>query len=112
MSNPLLPVEKQFYDYNQHDLTAFVANFSDAFIAYRMPSTTPSLVGKQQLTDFYQTQRFNIPALRAELISRSVLGNKVFDFERIHGLSDDPIESMAVFEVNDGLIMTAWFYFK
>ncbi|EKN6174832.1 steroid delta-isomerase, partial [Yersinia enterocolitica] len=28
------------------------------------------------------------------------------------GLSDEPIESMAVFEVNDGLITTAWFYFK
>ncbi|HHL2500994.1 TPA: nuclear transport factor 2 family protein [Yersinia enterocolitica] len=112
MSNPLLPVEKQFHAYNQHDLTAFVANFSDSFIAYRMPSTTPSLVGKQQLTDFYRTQRFNIPVLSAELISRSVLGNKVFDLERIHGLSDEPIESMAVFEVNDGLITTAWFYFK
>lgn len=39
MSNPLLPVEKQFYAYNQHDLTAFLANFSDSFIASRMPSS-------------------------------------------------------------------------
>ncbi|EEQ10632.1 Steroid delta-isomerase domain protein [Yersinia mollaretii ATCC 43969] len=41
-----------------------------------------------------------------------MFGNKVFDLERIHGLSDDPIESMAVFKVSDGLITTAWFYFK
>nr|CBX71283.1 hypothetical protein YEW_JY42910 [Yersinia enterocolitica W22703] len=46
------------------------------------------------------------------MISRSVLGNKVFDLEKIQGLSDDPIGSMAVVEVNDGLITTAWFYFK
>ncbi len=46
MSNPLLPVEKQFYAYNQHDLTAFLANFSDSFIAYRMPSSTSYMVGK------------------------------------------------------------------
>ncbi|CNI10626.1 nuclear transport factor 2 family protein [Yersinia pekkanenii] len=112
MSNPLLPIEKQFHAYNQHDLTAFVANFSDSFVAYRMPSTTPSLTGKQQLTEFYRTQRFNNPALRAELIARTVLGNKVFDLEKIHGLADEPIDSMAVFEVNDGLIDIAWFYFK
>ncbi|PHZ31759.1 steroid delta-isomerase [Yersinia mollaretii] len=41
-----------------------------------------------------------------------MLGNKVFDLGRIHRLSDDPIGSMAVFEVSDGLIATAWFYFK
>lgn len=39
------------------------------------------------------------------------MGNKVFDHELIHGLSPEPIESVAVFEVKEGLIQTAWFYF-
>ncbi len=112
MSDALRAVESQFAAYNKHDLEAFVANFSDDFVAYRMPSTEPSLVGKEQLSEFYANHRFNQPALRAELISRTLLGNKVFDFEKIYGLSEQPIESVAVFEVNNGLISTAWFYFS
>ncbi|MCC3718605.1 nuclear transport factor 2 family protein [Rouxiella badensis] len=111
MSDVLAAVEQQFYAYNQHDLEKFVSCFSETFIAYRMPATAPSMQGKQQLREFYAQNRFNNPALKAELISRSVLGNKVFDLETIHGLNEQPIESMAVFEVKDGLIETAWFYF-
>ncbi|MCX2941986.1 steroid delta-isomerase, partial [Rahnella perminowiae] len=51
-------------------------------------------------------------ALRAELISRTVLGNNVFDHEMIYGIYDTPVNSIAVFEVEKGLIKTAWFYFE
>ncbi|GBU14445.1 steroid Delta-isomerase [Enterobacterales bacterium] len=111
MSSPLTPVEQQYYAYNEHNLEKFVACFSDTFKGYRMPATEPSTVGKEQLRDFYANHRFNNPALRAELISRSVLGNKVFDHEKIHGLNEQPIESVAIFEIENGLIETAWFYF-
>ncbi|XAG40842.1 hypothetical protein MRK42_17935 [Aeromonas sp. 19NY04SH05-1] len=76
-----------------------------------MPAESPSTVGKEALRTFYMEHRFNNPLLKAELLSRTVLGNKVFDHERIHGLSPDPIESVAVFEVENGLIQTAWFFF-
>ena len=107
----ILPVEAQFTAYNDHDIDAFMACFSEAFRGYRMPTETPSTVGKGALRAFYAEHRFNNPALRAELLSRTVMGNKVFDHELIHGLSPEPIESVAVFEVEDGLIQTAWFYF-
>ncbi|MFM5743058.1 nuclear transport factor 2 family protein [Aeromonas veronii] len=106
-----LPVEAQFSAYNAHDIEAFVACFTDDFKGYRMPTETPSTVGKEALRAFYAEHRFNNPALRAELLSRTVLGNKVFDHERIHGLFPEPIESVAVFEVEGDLIKTAWFYF-
>lgn len=105
------PVICQFEAYNAHNLEAFVACFSEDFTAYRPPATTPSLEGRDALYAFYKEHRFNNPALRAEIISRTALGNKVFDHEKIHGLSDEPIESMAVFEVENGLIKTAWFFF-
>ncbi|NKI75736.1 steroid delta-isomerase [Dickeya sp. CFBP 2040] len=105
------PIEKQFAAYNAHDLTAFSACFHEDFRAYRMPSASPSMVGKTALEAFYREHRFNNPALRAELVSRTVLGNQVFDHEKIYGLSPDPIESIAVFEVKGGVITTAWFYF-
>jgi hypothetical protein len=111
MDNVISVIEKQFTAYNQHDLQSFVSCFSESFIAYRMPSLEPAMKGKQQLSEFYAANRFNNPKLKAELISRTVLGNQVFDLEKIHGLGEQPIDSMAVFAVHNGLIETAWFYF-
>ncbi|MCI1034468.1 nuclear transport factor 2 family protein [Raoultella terrigena] len=105
------PVEKQFKAYNAHDINQFIACFSEDFKAYRMPAETPAMIGIPALREFYVNQRFNVAELRAELIFRTVLGNKVFDHELIYGLSAEPIESMAIFEVENQLIKTAWFYF-
>lgn len=105
------PVEQQFAAYNTHDIEAFVACFSEDFTAYRLPSTAPSLQGQEALREFYAGHRFNNPALRAELLSRTVMGNKVFDHEKIYGIGESVIENMAVYEVQDGRITTAWFFF-
>lgn len=110
MSDPTIPVARQFEAYNRRDLAAFVACFAADVQAFRMPAQQPSLQGIRALEAFYAEHRFNNPALRAELISRTVLGRLVFDHERIHGLQAQPMESMAVFEVEDALIKAAWFY--
>jgi len=105
------PVKAQFEAYNSHDIEAFMSCFSEEFKGYRMPTESPSTIGKESLREFYVNNRFNNRELRAELISRTVLGTKVFDHELIYGLSPAPLESMAVFEVKNNLISTAWFYF-
>jgi len=105
------PVEAQFVAYNAHDIEAFILCFSEDFKGYRMPAESPSLVGKAALKEFYINNRFNNPALKAELLSRIVLGNKVFDHEYIYGLTPEPLASVAVFEIENELIKTAWFYF-
>ncbi|MCZ4311667.1 nuclear transport factor 2 family protein, partial [Vibrio atlanticus] len=87
-----LPVEAQFNAYNAHELEAFLACFADDFKGYRMPTESPSTVGKGALRAFYAEHRFNNPLLRAELLSRTVIGNKVFDHELIYGLSPEPLE--------------------
>ncbi|HWU87687.1 MAG TPA: nuclear transport factor 2 family protein [Kofleriaceae bacterium] len=114
MVGPADVIQRQFDAYNAHDLEGFLANFHDDVTSYRMPSVEPSIRGKAALREFYATQRFNRPALKAELLHRIVLGNKVFDHERITGLSEQPIEMVAVFEVvaldRGGLIQTTWFY--
>lgn len=104
-------VKAQFEAYNAHDIDGFISCFSDEFKGYRMPTETPSTIGKASLREFYVNNRFNNPQLRAKLISRTVLGNKVFDHELIYGLSANPLESVAVFEVKNERITTAWFYF-
>lgn len=105
------PVQAQFVAYNAHDIEAFIACFAEDFKGYRMPAESPSMVGKAALKEFYINNRFNNPALKAELLSRIVLGNKVFDHEYIHGLTPEPLASVAVFEIENELIKTAWFYF-
>lgn len=106
--NPLQLIESQFAAYNARDLDTFMAHFADDIKVYRMPATTPSIEGKPALAAFYASERFNRPALRAELINRIVAGQQVFDHERIWGVADAPVEVVAVFAVKDGLIDTMW----
>ncbi|MDT3275988.1 nuclear transport factor 2 family protein [Shewanella sp. SP2S2-4] len=101
-------VQAQLEAYNQRDLVTFVAQFSDDVCIYRPPATAPVIQGKAAFSDFYQNERFNLPNLHAEIVSRMVVGNKVVDHERISGIRDEPFEVMVVFEVNDGLIQTMW----
>ena len=103
-------VQGQVEAYNDRDLDRFVSAYSETITIFRMPSTEPSISGKAQLAEFYSTQRFNLPGLRAEIVNRIVLGNKVIDHERVWGVRDTPIEVAAVYEVVGGLIERVWFF--
>lgn len=98
----------QLEAYNAHDLEAFLPFFSDTVAVIRPPASEPVLRGKAAFAEFYRTERFCLPALHAEVVSRMVLGNKVIDHERITGLGDTPFEVAVVYEVRDGLIQTMW----
>ncbi|HEV2041238.1 MAG TPA: nuclear transport factor 2 family protein, partial [Casimicrobiaceae bacterium] len=78
-------VQRQVEAYNDRDLDRFVATYSETIAIFRMPSAEPIISGKVELAKFYSTQRFNLPGLRAEIVNRIVLGNKVIDHERILG---------------------------
>lgn len=101
-------VQRQLDAYNAHDLQAFVATYSDDVTVFRVPAISPTLSGKQALSDFYRDNRFNLPKLHAELLHRSVIGNKVIDHERITGVPNGPLEAVAVYVVNNGLIQSVW----
>jgi hypothetical protein len=103
-------VQRQVEAYNNRDLDAFVAAYSDGVEIFRMPAAEPALSGKKQLAEFYASQRFNIIGLKAEILNRIVSGNKVVDHERVHGLRSDPVELIAVYDVVDGFIRRVWFF--
>ncbi len=104
-------VQEQLDAYNAHDLDRFAACFSDDVRVYRMPAQVPGTIGKAALRAFYAEHRFSIAALRAELLNRMTLGDKVIDHERIHGLGEQSTEVVAVYQVNDGLIANVWFFY-
>jgi hypothetical protein len=103
-------VQRQVEAYNARDLDRFVSTYSETIAIFRMPSTEPVISGKVQLAEFYRTQRFNLPGLRAQIVNRIVLGNKVIDQECIVGVRDTPIEIAAVYEVTGELIERVWFF--
>ncbi|MDP5136401.1 nuclear transport factor 2 family protein [Rheinheimera baltica] len=109
-ANIVQPVQQQLDAYNAKDLAAFIACYHNDIAIYRMPAPEPSLKGRAALEAFYKTERFTIAALRAEVLNRMVVGNKVIDHERVYGMTEQPNDVVVVYEVKQGLILNAWFY--
>ena len=103
-------VQAQLEAYNARDLEAFAATYAEDVRLFRMPATEPAVVGKTQLREIY-TQRFASPDLHADIVTRIVLGNKVIDQERVRGIRSQPVEALAVYEVEGDLISTVWFFY-
>jgi hypothetical protein len=108
--SPVEVVQRQTEAYNARDLARFLAMYSESITVFRTPTGAPSIVGKAQLAAFYKAERFNLPALRAEILNRIVIGNKVIEHEQVFGIGDAMVEAVAVYEVKDGLIERVWFF--
>jgi hypothetical protein len=108
--DPVLIVEEQLQAYNARDLDRFAATYSQDIVIYRLPALEPAIVGMAKLREVY-AGRFSSPNLHATIVKRIVLGNKVIDHERVVGIKDTPIEAVAVYEVEGGLIGKVWFFY-
>jgi len=75
---------------------------------WRPPAPEPALAGKEAFAEFYRTERFNRPALHAQIVNRIVLGRRVIDHERISGVRDAPFEIAVVYEVAGDRIAAMW----
>lgn len=104
------PVQAQLDAYNARNLQAFVACYAPDVECFRPPQAEPVLSGRDALAAHYAAHRFNLPQLHAALVKRMVLGNKVVDHERVHGVRPEPFEAAVVYEVQAGLIRRVWFF--
>lgn len=103
-------VQRQVEAYNRHDLEAFSGAYADQVTLDRFPSMTRVLAGRAALERHYRENRFNLPGLRAEILSRVCHGNKVIDQERVTGLvRGETVTAVVIYEVLDGLIHRVWF---
>lgn len=107
---PEQAAQEQLEAYNQRDLARFVAVYHEDVEVFRPPQAEPTLRGRDALAEHYAARRFNLPGLRADLLGRIVMGNKVFDHELVHGVKPAPFEAAAVYEVVDGRIRRVWFF--
>jgi len=97
-------VERQLAAYNARDMDAFAPCFSEDVEVWRPPAAEPALRGMAAFRAFYAAERFSKPGLRAEILGRIVMGTKVFDHERIHGVREAPFETTVVYEIEGGII--------
>jgi hypothetical protein len=104
-------VQRQLEAYNRRDFEVFVACYSNDIRVFRMPGAEPAMIGRTALRDFYAKERFNRPALHAEVRQRIAIGNKVIDHEHITGLGEGVFEVVAVYEVSDDAIAAVWFFY-
>jgi len=106
--DPVDVVQAQLEAYNARDLARFLATYSDSILIFRPPAAQAVISGKAELARFYAEHRFHLPALKADIVNRTVLGNKVIDHELIWGVGEQAFEVAAVYEVREGLIQAVW----
>jgi hypothetical protein len=104
------PVAKQLDAYNARDIDAFMACWADNAEYYEFPSRLLAR-GAQDIRARHLS-RFEEPNLHGHLIHRGVVGNTVFDQERVtrdfpEGVGE--VDVLAIYEVVDGKIARAWF---
>ena len=109
-ANPADVVNEQLRAYNARDIDAFAATYSEDICTYDMPHAKVMVRGKKDLVERYGNGTFKREGLRAEILSRTVIGNKVIDHEKTWGIQAEPVECAVVYEVHEGLITAAWFY--
>ena len=108
--NPETLVQRQLDAYNARDIGAIVATYADDAEQFEHPSTLLAK-GSAQLRERFAA-RFKEANLHAALLHRIVLGNTVIDHERVtRTFPEGPghIELVAIYEVRDDKITTAWF---
>ena len=107
--DPAAFAQRQLDAYNARDLERFLAEYTDDVAIFRLSESQPFLVGKAAVSEHYRTNRFNLPALHAELVNRMVFGNKVIDQERVTGVQAEPMQVAAIYEVTPAGIYKVWF---
>lgn len=102
-------VQDQLEAYNAKDIDAFMKVFDEDAALYRYGSCDPSAEGSEELREIYSKLFEKSPQLNSEVISRTVIGNKVIDYELITGREGqtEPLKLVMIYEVKDRKIVKA-----
>jgi len=100
-------VQQQLNAYNGHNLTAFLAVFSEDVKVY--VDEELKYQGKKAFRKNYEFIE-KTPDLHCELENRIVEGNTVKDFEKVTFSKDKPvINGIATYKIKDGKIVEVYF---
>lgn len=103
--------QDQLIAYNNKDITNFIALFAVDASIYDFGDSTPIAEGKEAIKNVYKKLFESSPNLHSQVINRTVLGNKVLDYELITGRenNDAVLKIIAIYEIENKLIKKATF---
>lgn len=103
--------QDQLIAYNNKDITNFIALFAVDASIYDFGERTPIAEGKEAIKNVYKKLFESSPNLHSQVINRTVLGNKVLDYELITGRenNDAVLKIIAIYEIENKLIKKATF---
>lgn len=103
-------VEKQLKAYNERNIDDFLNCFSDQAAVFELGDTVPRIQGKIQLMDVYGSMFEKSKGLNSLVLNRTVIGNRVIDYERISGISgkNEDVFLIMIYEVSEGKIVKAF----
>ncbi|MEM7109543.1 MAG: nuclear transport factor 2 family protein [Bacteroidota bacterium] len=107
--NPQELAQAQLEAYNNRDLEAFLAPYSDTVKIYNFPNELLSQ-GKETMRKTYGGMFERLTDLNCELVNRMVSGNTVIDHERVLFEKSRPrSEVFALYKVAYGKIQEVYF---
>ena len=105
--SPITIVQQQLDAYNNRDITAFTATYSENIELYQFPDTLSSK-GIEFLRSSYKQLFERVPNLHAKIKNRIVIGNKVIDEEEVT-FGDRIVNAVAIYEVQHNKITKVTF---
>ncbi|MEP2770814.1 MAG: nuclear transport factor 2 family protein [Fulvivirga sp.] len=107
--NPEQLAQAQLDGYNNRDIDAFLAPYSDTVKIYNFPAELTTR-GKEAMRKGYSNMFDNLPDLYCTLLNRMVSGNTVIDHESVVFRNDQPaMEVFAMYKVAGGKIVEVYF---
>lgn len=106
---PEILAQQQLNAYNNRNLEAFLAPYSDSVQLYDLNSGKLLMNGKENMRKQYGTVFTNIKNLHCQLVNRIVQGNTVIDHERVTGFDNKPVEAIAIYKIENGKIVKVYF---
>ena len=104
--------EEQLIAYNQRDIEAFLAPYSDNIKAYQYPNTL-IFEGKDKMREIYGKMFDARPDLHCNLLNRTNLGNIVIDHEEVTlEAGKDPFYAIAIYKIEKNKIVEVRFIQK
>ncbi len=105
--DPVAIVQEQLDAYNNRDIDAFLATYSEEVQLFNYPETKTG-EGQEQMRKMYQGFFENTPDLNCEIKKRIVIGNKVIDEEYLT-INGQNFSAVAIYEVENGKIARVTF---
>jgi imidazolonepropionase-like amidohydrolase len=106
--SPEILVQQQLNAYNNRDIEAFLAPYSDSVEIYEFPAKLLSK-GKDKMRPDYAGMFERVKALHCKLVNRVVEGNTVIDQESVTGFGPNAFKAIAIYKISKGKIQQVYF---